>query len=283
MKKARFISALLALLFVTLSFAGCYQPTLDADEIIARTDKHIVYRVGNLYYMEFFHDFSKGYSYLSCQDKSVEFESLSDMRSTILEDGFSDFTRWYMWHTDKDGIIEITDTEHLWQPVYPEDVSVESLKWFKFNYDFELTSSKDENIKIVVTVCTNDTTPSDTAEAAENKGATRDDSLKVPLMNVENSKQYIERFDILTYDAFVRVYYTLQQGELTYNVIEYYSYSSSEAHPEVPAEDVPGSVAMWITGENLAAYISISGFETRPTEEWLLSFGMEPYLCEDGK
>ncbi|MBQ3599387.1 MAG: hypothetical protein II987_08980 [Clostridia bacterium] len=280
MKKARFISALLALLFVTLSFAGCYQPTLDADEIIAKTDKHIVYRVGNLYYMEFFHDFSKGYSYLSCQDQSVEFESLSDMRSTILEDGFSDFTRWYMWHTDKDGIIEITDTEHLWQPVYPEDVSVESLKWFKFNYDFELTSSKDENIKIEVTVCTNDTTPSDTAEAFEAKGATRDDSLKVPLMNVENSKQYIERFDVLTYDAFVRVYYTLQRGELTYNVIEYYSYSSSEAHPEVPAEDVPGSVAMWITGENLAAYISISGFETRPTEEWLLSFGMEPYVSD---
>ncbi len=280
MKKARAVSTLMALLFAVLSFAGCYQPTLDADEIIARTDKHIVYRVGNLYYMEFFHDFSEGYSYVTDVDRRIEFKSLDDMRNAILEDGFSDFIRWYMCHTDKDGIIEITDTDHLWQPVYPKDVSVESLKWFKFNYDFEMSSSKDENIKITATVCTNDTTPSDTAESFENKGATRDDSLKVPLMNVENSKQYIERFDTLTYDAFVRVYYTLQRGELTYNVIEHYSYSSSEAHPEVPKEDVPGSVTMWITGENLAAYINIYGLESRPTEEWLLSFGMEPYVSD---
>ena len=190
-----------------------------------------------------------------------------------------------MWHTDKDGVIEITDTEHLWQPVYPEDVSVESLRWFKFKYYFELSYSKDENTKIKVTVCTNDTTPFDTAEATEDKGATRDDSLKVPLMNVENSKQYVERHEYNTpsYYTFVRVYYTLQRGEQTYNVIEHYSYSSSEAHPEVPKEDVPDSVTMWITGENLSSYIYIYGFESRPTEEWLLSFGMEQYIPENAE
>ena len=122
----KIICCLLALVFVVLSFSGCHQPTLEADEIIAKTNNHIVYRVENLYYIEFFEKVTGSYTDISCRDKRITFESLDDMRKTILENKFN-FQQQRDLENTSDGVVEIVDVEHLWQPVYPNDVSLNKL------------------------------------------------------------------------------------------------------------------------------------------------------------
>ena len=49
------------------------------------------------------------------------------------------------------------------------------------------------------------------------------------------------------------------------------------------SETVPSSIEMYVVQGDVCYTISfnLQYFTTRPTEEWLLSFGMEPYVPEE--
>ena len=142
----RSICFVLSLLFALFSFSGCrnsvcHTTTLKADEIIAETDNHIVYRVGDLYYIEFFNELTGEFNDISSRDASIPFNSMSELREFILENKFDATQQKDFEDSSENGAIEIINVEHLWVPVYPDDVKLVESYWFTRRYAFVFESS----------------------------------------------------------------------------------------------------------------------------------------------
>lgn len=274
----RKISCFAIILFLLQFLAGCSTPSLDADEIIAKTENHIVYRADGVCYMEFFEEITEGYTVITSSDYRIEYETLDDLKNAILKNSFTPYQQWTLEFADSDNVIEIVDVEHLWMPVSPKDVSLESIKWFTYKCDFELISES-YGADIEATLFSNGVSLSP-KESEDNQSLyTRQDGIINSIVNKEKTRQYIMRLD--SKNAEVLSFYTVNDENFSIEIYEFYRYAINESDDSIIETGIPNAVTITITGENLVSQIFLSSFTSRPTEEWLLSFGMEPYVPED--
>ncbi|MBO7162095.1 MAG: hypothetical protein J6W15_04670 [Clostridia bacterium] len=281
----RSICFVLSLLFALFSFSGCrnsvcHTTTLKADEIIAETDNHIVYRVGDLYYIEFFNELTGEFNDISSRDASIPFNSMSELREFILENKFDATQQKDFEDSSENGAIEIINVEHLWVPVYPDDVKLVESYWFTRRYAFVFESNCARYINHVFYA--NSEEPATDEEEISAKAEPANGTVETLLPTTE-SRQYIRSYYVgqsdEKKDVYVYVYYTLDDGKTT--VSESYWYHDVEPDFEIPKNGIPKVVYIICKDENLVCTKTFHSFSTRPTEEWLMSFGMEPYVPEE--
>lgn len=282
----RSICFVLSLLFVLFSFSGCrnsdrHTTTLTADEIIAETDNHIVYRVGDLYYIEFFNELTGEFNDISSRDRSIPFNSVSELREFILENKFDPTQQKDFEDRSENGAIEIINVEHLWVPVYPDDVKLVESHWFTRWYAFVFESSCARYINHVFYA--NSEEPATDEEEISAKAELANGTVETLLPTTESRqyvRSYVSRLDGKT-EIYVYVYYTLADGKTT--VCESYEYHDVESDFEIPKNGIPRAVYIICKDENIVCTKTFHSFTSRPTEEWLLSFGMEPYVPEEAE
>jgi len=278
----KIICCLLVLAFVVLSFSGCHRPTLEADEIIAKTNSHIVYRVDNVCYMEFFNEVPYNGYEGTTGHKYIDFESLDELKKTILENKFTPYQQWELECVYKDDIIEVVDVEHMWSPVYPDDVSLEEIQWFTYSCDFVLLSESDI-AKMEATWFSNSVTLTSAEnsyiEDEENEYERKDKTVET-VINNDKTRQYIRYSDNPSM-IHVSSFYTLEKENYTAEIYELYRYKLDTETNTFVETGIPTLIELKFYGENLVAQIRLTDFTSRPTEEWLLSFGMEPFVPEE--
>ena len=270
----------IVMFFVVLSFSSCHQPTLEADEIIAKTNSHIVYRVGNACYMEFF-DKVPYEGYLGTTGRShIDFGSLDELRKTILENKFTSYQQWELEGVNKEGVIPIVDVDHLWMPVYPDDVVFEEIQWFTYECDFILVS--ESNIaEIEFCLYSNDVVLSGSEDSfIDNDKFERKDKTVETIIGNDETRQYISYADRPS-EIYISSFYTLEKENYTAEIYELYRYRLDAETNTYVETGIPAFISFNIYGENLVAQIRLTNFTARPTEEWLLSFGVEPFVAED--
>lgn len=282
MKKARFLSALLALVFTALSFSGCHQPTLDADEIIAKTDSHVVYRSGDFCYMEFFEDYTEHYDPLCQMTFDKEYESLEHLRKTILENKFSEYDIGLMQYHCDDGVVRIFDIDKMSAPLYPEDVYEDSLWWSSSHYYFDL-KSKDKNAYIRMFFVANgnaDNMRPNTEQELKEDLLGEDEAFITPVFDSVESRQYQrESSESVGYSS-IYVFYTVTDGSRTVEVEEIHRIAEGENYT---SDHTPDCITLFISENGAYCKVVIENLSSRPTEEWLLSFGMEQYIPENAE
>lgn len=92
--------------------------------------------------------------------------------------------------------------------------------------------------------------------------------------NVEERNAEVIEYTSRYGDEFMRIRYTLSEANRTVIVDEVYAVNSSRLPS---SETVPRTIRIFGVDNGVCYYVAMHGLTERPSEEWLLSFGMEPF------
>ena len=209
---------------------------------------------------------------------SVEFNSLADFKDSVMNDKLSVWDKQIMttvFEKDEVGILT-PDFNNLFEPYMPSDCTIDAVSWEGIYYTFGvLTSSgafgyirnrsQEEYSKIFQEDFENyfnqDTIieVTETIETDDGKNITTYRTSMAELKNIS---------------------YTLSVGNKTIVVDERYTLKLS--HDLLPTSDtVPSRITLYIIENGIYSVVTLHGFEEKPSEEWLLEFGMQPYVDAD--
>lgn len=199
----------------------------------------------------------------------VKFDSVEEMRSDFLT---YHFTEEEMMHIDalleeNGGKVEIPNIMHLCKPILPDDVTWSGkVSWSGFPvYSFGTSCSSMVRLSMSVVTRTSfencrdnllNYTDSDRLELIEK---TQIDDRNATLYRTQSKKNgHVSGFLV----------YTLTNGDKTIYVEEHYinDYSPSK---------LSDYISLYIQDNGYFSHVYMDGYETRPTIEWLLSFGMQ--------
>lgn len=270
-------------IFLALTFAllvGCKDNSLPVDEVIAKTDEHRVFRSGDNVYFEFLKDpDSESPNILGHPSAGIKFSSLTEMRRRILENDFNYFEKVDIIKGLANGetLRPMFDVEALYTPICPEGFRFDSLCWPgspRYVFCF-VNEAEDQPLRVYFTYYEDDYyEEAYTRECVEFFDSSNDKYVKNELN--EMTTEYLN-------DNTRYLLYIIEDNERTIQVKEKYLLSSES--DSALSETVPSSIEMYVVQGDVCYTISfnLQYFTTRPTEEWLLSFGMEPYVPEEAE
>ena len=265
-------------IFLALTFAllvGCKDNSLPVDKVVAETSEHRVFRSGDNVYFEFLKEpVLEGSNLLGHPSVGINFNSLDEMKKRILENDFDYYEKNDIMKGLADGekLRPIFDIEKLYQPICPEEFSFKSLVWTgspRYTFCF-VNDSESEPLLVYFTYYEDDYYEEVYArECVERFDNSNDKYIKNEIN--ETTTEYLN-------DDTRYLFYTIEDNGRTVQVKEKYLLSSES--DSASSETVPSAIEMYVAQGDICYTISFNSqsFTTRPTEEWLLSFGMEPYV-----
>ncbi len=217
----------------------------------------------------FYRDYPACFKFSSVSEMSGALETLSDETLLAIKRFFP---------RDEQGRFLVCDFAQLYSPVLPNELQIKNeIIWRGPIYDFPVSVHKENTAYFgVITPAVyryriekhrSFTEEEDISLVAHEKELERDADVYTYMLQ-EMPSNYFEK----------RVQYTLLQDEKTVLVVEtYISQDGIEGFSNTPT-------TIFLLGEECGSCYQISlpwlGPE-RPTEEWLLSFGLEPFVPED--
>lgn len=275
----RIICIFLALIFALL--AGCKDNSLPVDRVVAETDTHRVFYSNEKCYIEFFEDLdyqNDSPIMASVRAPSVDVQNAEELVDKILKNDFTFAQKRMIYRatTDENGKIDrcIFDIEKMYQPVFSDEAKVEKLIWTGFPSYFYIIRYAD-GFRVNITYYEKDYYTEIyqrdvTDEIAELEAS---DSYTVTQLNDKNAVEYRGKSRKF-------VIYDIEKDGKNITVKE--EYHISDIYGDVVSETVPCNIDVYVTEDNLCYKVRVTDcyrlFDEHPGEEWLLSFGMEPYV-----
>lgn len=269
----RIICAIFAVIFI---LSGCNDTSLPVDEVITEGETYDIVRSKEDFYI-LPHSKITEDDAESCEVAGVYFKSLEVLRTAMLENQLTkkQLNKIRRQNALKDNEpIKIFDINNMYQQKLLNDFTVDEVRWFGDYYSIHLDLTEDEFAKRVYF----EMLPLDKfTEILNDEFITleewTDTSAEASQLSDRNATQYI-------FDGRKHLHYTLTDSTRVVRVAEKY-FIYSPHHTITVSDTVPKRIFLYITEGDLNYRITISGITSRPTEEWLLSFGMEPYVPED--
>lgn len=271
-------------IFLALTFAllvGCKDNSLPVDKVVAETDTHRVFYSNEKCYIEFFEDLdyqNDSPIMASSSPAYVTVQNAGELVDKILKNDFTFEQKLMIYRatTDENGEIDrcIFDIEKMYQPVFPENTELQKLMWDGLPYYFYIAEYA-ESFRVQVTCYEKDYYSEVykrdiTDEIAEFEAS---DSYTVTQLKDKNAVEY--RGKSRKY-----VIYDIEKDGKSITVEE--EYHISDIYGDVVSETVPYSIDVYVTEGDLCYNVYVADcyflFDEHPGEEWLLSFGMEPYV-----
>ena len=278
----RIFCIFLALLFALL--VGCKDNSLPVDRVVAETDTHRVFYSNGKCYIEFFEDlkYSGKSNLLSIEEvTTVKVQNADELCKKIVENDFTFKEKQMIYYatTDENGNLErcIFDIEKMYQPVFPENTELIHLVWHGLPY-YLYVARYAESFLVYVSCYEKDYYSEVYKREITDEIAKLEtsDSYTVTQLKDKNAVEY--RSDINKY-----VIYDIEKDGKDITVKE--EYHISDIYIDVVSETVPYNINIYVTEGDLCYNVCVADcyflFDEHPGEEWLLSFGMEPYVPEE--
>ncbi|MBR4852023.1 MAG: hypothetical protein IKV01_00310 [Clostridia bacterium] len=267
-------------IFLALTFAllvGCKDNSLSAvslpvDKVVAETDGHILFYSGEDCYLKFF---DPGHEPYGCGSAGITFESLDDFRTRLLEGDFSETEKWELQlnKCDESGNMKIFDFENMYQLASREQLSLSVVTWF--GTPSYICKYKKENsaLRVFFTYYESKEYEEKYNERYVDFFASLNEKYTVSKGDNPNKTEYRSDRDMY-------ICYDIEDNGRTIKAKEFYWIDNIHGYPN--SDTVPYYIHMYITEGETNYVISIEevsySFTEHPGEEWLLSFGMEPYV-----
>ena len=280
----RIICIFLAAVSILLLLVGCKDNSLPVDRVVAETDTHRVFYSNEKCYIEFFEDLKySGKSDLLSIKKApaVKVQNADELCKKIVENDFTFEEKQMIYYatTDEIGDLDrcIFDIEKMYQPVLPENTYLQHLVWHGLPY-YLYVARYAESFLVYVS-CYEKNYYSEvykseiTDEIAEFEAS---DSYTVAQLKDNNAVEYRSKNDKY-------VIYDIEKDGKKITVKE--EYHISDIYIDIVSETVPYNIDMYVTEGDLCYKVGVAEcyrfFDEHPGEEWLVSFGMEPYVPEN--
>ncbi|MBO5052582.1 MAG: hypothetical protein J6D31_10335 [Clostridia bacterium] len=215
----------------------------------------------------------------------LHFSSLQDMYTKITNFQLDKYDLAQIRDTfgkDAYGRIPIADINQLYQPTTPEGFHAhESITWKGDSFNFSYYMGDKEHYRTSFSIYPLYTYERKYASAMKKyeAGTGFDKILSTPDRNAT------ENWSTGKGGIFKTVIYTLSTSNKTIHVVEKYFVEQTSSHNsflyDAPSETVPYFIEMYGTDHAKHFWVSMYNIPERPTEEWLLSFGLEPFVPED--
>ena len=264
------IKCIAALFLVIILFDGCAQ-------------KETPY-ISNEYVLEY----EKDKCYMSFKGEKVEekdslvciplflglnFTSLDELKDTIINEKFTDGQLNVIRRdfTNKDTKkIQICNPNKLYQAVYPEKYEATMLVWKGLTYGWVFDNSYG-NINYITKERFDYSYKQDFSDFTEMQTVSKTE-------NIEDRDSTVTYYTTVA-GEFKRVCYKLEQGEKTLYVAEKYCLEGYTDYTKNNVSlDIPKSITILGEQENEYFRIYLSKLEQRPSEEYLLEFGLRELL-----
>lgn len=244
--------------------------SLHVDVTLAETDTHVVFRSGEDYYLRFKFKDIPGTGYVD-----LEFLSVEDLRKHILEGDFAHYKmRSLQRFADDAGNIKIFNVNNMHQPKCPDTFKLKKVIWHGLTY--YLCILVDEQVNLPVQYDFYEGSFEQVYSPIEESYANLGDSYTVTQLDYKNAVEY--RSDVDKY-----ICYDIRDGDRIIKVEEFYWLTDRFGYQA--SETMPCDITMWVSENGVTYAISFehlySYFTEHPGEEWLLSFGMEPFVPEE--
>ena len=265
------IKCILPLFLVIILFAGCAQK-----ETPYISNEYVLEYENDKCYMLFKGEKVEEKDSLVCIPLffGLNFTSLDELKDTIINEKFTDGQLNVIRRdfTNKDTKkIQICNPNKLYQAVYPEKYEATMLVWEGLTYGWVFDDKEISSISYITKERFDYSYKQDFSDFTE-------------MQTVSKTEKIEDRDSTVTYyttvaGEFKRVCYKLEQGEKTLYVAEKYCLEGYTDYTKNNVSlDIPKSIT--ILGEQKNEYfrIYLSKLEQRPSEEYLLEFGLRELL-----
>jgi len=300
MKKARFLSALLALVFLANMLSGCdsekanqytAKTTLPIDEMIAESETHQYFRSGDKYYLHYSEDFTAG------DDDSYYlygFDTYEELVLCLTEDFNDERTHRAQYmraclqslYGDKNGDIQVLNVNDLYRISHPDYTFTSIDLEPKGGYTVRLNRKEETNSRLNITVY-HDKTQYDEAMTDAlnfNKSSIKlTDTVQSDDGSVTEfyTTQFDKYTDIFSYSKMICYDLKSNDGKSAHVIETHAGVLDEETNSLVYSENVGGHTVF--VEDNGLYYKVYVGWKDRgiPFEEWIFTINMEPYFSSN--
>ena len=267
LKKFKCISALF---LVIILFAGCAQK-----ETPYISNEYVLEYENDKCYMSFMGERKVEEKDLSeCETFGLTFTSLDELKDTIINEKFTDGQLNVIRRdfTNKDTKkIQICNPNKLYQAVYPEKYEATMLVWKGLTYGWVFDDKEISSISYITKERFDYSYKQDFSDFTEMQTVSKTE-------NIEDRDSTVTYYTTVA-GEFKRVCYKLEQGEKTLYVAEKYCLEGYTDYTKNNVSlDIPKSITILGEQENEYFRIYLSKLEQRPSEEYLLEFGLHELL-----
>lgn len=292
MKRLKIITFIMIMLFASVC-SGCSKRSFFyLDEMIAETEQHQYFSSGGKFYIHYETDYTKDPKLYYVD--SPCYNSYDEIIAILTKNEASDETREFLQRRfgDENGDIPVFDTDNMYQVSHPD---FEFFKICFFNdaansYEIILKNHQYRFTKALRVAVFGDTESyeqsfeKDTGYSNHSKTVVsdlpeRNANVYFYDSNIKDSTGGGELGIIGEHIEYKEIHYTLtsNDGRVMYVIEQYISTGST-------FDTVPDNVIIHVADNGIRYRISTEWqYDTLPTEEWLLSFGMEQYIPENAK
>ena len=259
-----------ALFLVIILFAGCAQK-----ETPYISNEYVLEYENDKCYMLFKGEKVEEKDSLVCIPLffGLNFTSLDELKDTIINEKFTDGQLNVIRRdfTNKDTKkIQICNPNKLYQAVYPEKYEATMLVWEGLTYGWVFDNSYG-NINYITKERFDYSYKQDFSDFTEMQTVSKTE-------NIEDRDSTVTYYTTVA-GEFKRVCYKLEQGEKTLYVAEKYCLEGYTDYTKNNVSlDIPKSITILGEQENEYFRIYLSKLEQRPSEEYLLEFGLRELL-----
>ncbi len=281
-KLKRIICCILLSVFVLTLLWGCSsEKELVIDEVIADGETYRVVRSGEDYYIIPYEkytgstDYEDFYNTASIKGSLYAYDSVYPLIEDILENkiDFSDiqFQRWCN-RLENNAPLKIFDIKNVYKPVFPAEHTITAVAWYGADYSYIATLTDDTAKRVSTEIYCPESFTQKADAFYEYYRNIFEEGFTVTENEDRNATVYRGEKEMY-------ILYTLTTDKKTVQVTERYRIAA-EGSLSV-SDTVPQEVSMYVTEGDLYYSVGISEFDSRPSEEWLLSFGIERYTPEE--
>ncbi|MBO5403229.1 MAG: hypothetical protein J6A85_08680 [Clostridia bacterium] len=267
------------LLLVLFCLSSCSHAS---DNEIIDNDNYTIATEDDICYLHLKKNFSDAYSYENMAPyvmHDLSFKSISELYSKIKNNGFTEYQLAHIQKVfthDESGRVIVCDINKLFVPALPEQGSVGKVYWGGADYSYSLQFSDNVHGFFICSVSEifNQRYQTGYVDYIDNSLFTLGETKTV------SDRNATEYYYTTSQGSLKAIQYTLESGNKKIFVCEKYALELNHDLGDV-SDTVPYQIDLFIFDENNTCEILLYDFTSRPTEEWLLSFGMEPYVPED--
>ena len=282
MKRTLFLSVIVLLILGIL--CGCEKQNdhseqdfsnIPEDYYIENSDYILSGNITDGYYITFFPEYHPNSGTDDMQTADLEFDSMQDFATTVMEGSLSDYQKakiYTVFPRDEKGTITC-DFGNLQEVKLPTGMHRKNVSWTGVIYTQSFSSDKNSFGNVTVY-------PQDKYEEKYQKDY--ENRLKASSISIVNEEKISDR------DATLIYYYTqlaemkclryvLVDGNKTYVVEEEYFLSAVYVDENLISDSIPYRINMYCTDGTNYYVIDLYHLDSRPTEEWLLSFGLTKF------
>ena len=286
MKRILFLSMIVLLILGIL--CGCEKQDNQSDQdtsnilenyYIENSDYILSGSITDGYYITFSHEYQPSSGTTDMQTADLVFDSMQDFATTVMEGKLSDYQKakiYTVFSQDEKGTMTC-DFGNLQEVRLPTGMRHKNVSWEGVLYTQSFSS--DQNSYGYVTVY-----PQARYEEKYQKDYVN--RLKASSISIIKEEKISDRDATLIYyntqlAEMKCVRYILEDGNKTYVVEEEYFLSAVYVDESLISDSIPYRITMYCTDGTNYYVIAIYYPDSRPTEEWLLSFGLTKFVSSN--